>query len=105
MAGLILGKEDRCYICHSVRGLERHHIYAGTRRKISEKYGACVMLCYECHRGKHGAHGTGGIDARLKQEAQVDLMKKYGWTTEEFIKIFGRNYVSWLTTEQSLSVD
>lgn len=93
MAGLILGKEDECYICGCRRGLERHHVYGSGRRKLSERYGACVMLCYECHRGKHSAHGTGGIADRLKQEAQIELMEKYGWTTEDFIKIFGRSYV------------
>ena len=93
MAGLILGKEDECYICGCRVGLSTHHIYPGTRRKISDKYGACVRLCYECHLGKHGAHGVGGIADRLKREAQIELMKKYGWSTEDFIRIFGRNYV------------
>ena len=93
MGKLILGTPEECYVCGSRQGLERHHIYAGTRRKISEKYGACVTLCHECHQGKYGAHGIGKLDFWLKAAAQESLMAENDWDIDDFIRVFGRNYL------------
>ena len=39
----IIQKEKRCFFCGSVRNLEKHHIFGGTKnRKWSEKYGLTV---------------------------------------------------------------
>jgi hypothetical protein len=33
------------------------------------------------------------MDKAVKRIAQVKAMRYYGWTTEKFIEIFGRNYI------------
>ena len=50
-----------CFLCgRNGRGdrLERHHIFGGARRPLSEKYGLVVYLCGErCHRtGEYSCH-------------------------------------------------
>ena len=93
MARLILGEENSCYVCGATQSLERHHVFGGTRRRISEKYGACVMLCHEHHQGKYGAHGIGRLDYWLKAEAQEKIMEREGWDIPKFIQVFGKNYL------------
>ena len=73
--------------------LHYHHIYFGTaRRKISEKNGFKVWLCYDHHEGTYGVHGKNGhsLDLFLK----VVCQKKYEEThsREEFIKLIGESY-------------
>lgn len=90
MGDVILGTEHECYICSKPYPLERHHIYAGTLRQISERYGACVMLCHEHHRL---AHHAGWIPNYLKRQGQKALMNRENWTAENFIAEFGRSYL------------
>lgn len=86
-----------CFICRQ-NGyndrLEIHHIFGGAHRNKSEKYGLKVALCGEkCHRnGRNAVHANHKVDIQLKEYAQRKAMKHYGWTTEEFIEIFGKNY-------------
>lgn len=88
----IIQKEKRCYIC-GLYDVEEHHVFFGTaNRKMSEKYGLKVYLCYEHHRGTLGVHGKlgHGLDLRLKRDAERRFIMN-GGTVEEFIKLFGRN--------------
>lgn len=92
LAKSIVGWRLECYKCErtNVR-LERHHIFNGNpNRRLSEKYGAWVYLCPECHREVHA-----NIDARLalKAEAQKAVMEAEGWTVEDFRSVFGKNYL------------
>lgn len=75
--------------------LERHHIFPGALRKKSEKYGLVVYLCGErCHRnGKEAAHRCRETALALKRYGQRKAMEENGWTTEDFIREFGRNYL------------
>lgn len=76
------------------RYLEEHHIFFGHPwRDLSEKYGLKVYLTTEHHKGNDGPHLNREVDLRLKREAQEITMEHYGWTTEQFIDIFGRNYL------------
>lgn len=89
----IIQREKQCLICGSWN-IEDHHIFFGNaNRKQSEKYGLKVWLCPTHHRGTIGVHGKDGhkLDMELKQLGQ----KAFEWkhTREEFIKIFGRNYL------------
>ena len=90
----MMGEKDRCFICGSSQWLEKHHVFGGANRKLSEKYGLTVMLCHYCHNEPpDGVHfNRANMDA-LRQTAQKWAMDKYGWTVEDFIKIFGRNYL------------
>ena len=61
-----------CENCYSI-GHELHHIIYGLgRRKQCERVESVILLCYECHRGTNGVHGTYGhkLDLKLKQKLQ-----------------------------------
>ena len=75
--------------------LDEHHVFGGANRKKSEKYGLKVYLHHSsCHIfGKNSVHVNAKVDRAIKRIAQKRAMKHYGWTTEEFIKIFGKNYL------------
>lgn len=89
----ILQKDKQCYHCKTTRNLEEHHCLYGTaNRKISERFGLKVYLCSEHHRGKNGVHGQNKyLDITLKQLAQKKIEESR--TREDFIKIFGKNYL------------
>ena len=81
-----------CYQCGRENvPLECHHICNGNPgRKLSEKYGLTVYLCPECHRTVHAEYG---LREHLKQTAQREAMKTYGWNFDDFRRIFGKNYL------------
>lgn len=89
----IISDERRCYLCGSTVGLEEHHILFGTsHRKVSERLGLKVWLCYRCHRdNKYGVHGNRAKDRQLKELAQSVFEKNH--TRDEWLKLFGRNYL------------
>lgn len=82
-----------CFMCgHSDMKLDRHEVYHGSNRQKSKALGLWVMLCHDsCHL--YGVHRYAVLDKRLKKESQRKAMEHYGWTTEDFIKIIGRNYL------------
>lgn len=87
-----------CFLCGANGNgdpLERHHIFGGANRKLSEKYGLVVDLCgNSCHRnGEFAAHRNKDTAAMLHRYGQEKAMKENGWTVEQFIAIFGRSYV------------
>ena len=50
-------KKGQCYRCGRTCQTEKHHIFAGPNRKLSEKYGLTVHLCHACHNEPPaGAH-------------------------------------------------
>lgn len=88
----ILQHEKECYVCGTILNLHSHHIYPGANRKNSEKHGLKVWLCMEHHTGQTGVHFNKDLDTHLKQMAQRYFEENCG-THEEFIQIFGRNYL------------
>lgn len=87
-----------CFLCGkngSQDRLERHHIFGKENRKKSEKYGLVVELCGdECHRnGREAVHNNADIMQYLHEYGQLKAMQENHWTTEEFIKEFGVNYL------------
>ena len=93
--------KEHCYLCgrnanSEYFGLDEHHIFNGTaNRKLSEKYGLKVYLCHDrCHEtGANSVHRNAEVAKALKAEAQKIAMEHYGWSTEDFIRIFGKNYI------------
>lgn len=88
----------KCFLCNrngSTDPLERHHIFGGSRRKLSEKYGLVVDLCgNECHRnGKDSAHQSAATALYLHRYGQEKAMREQGWTVDEFRAVFGKNYL------------
>ena len=74
--------------------VERHHIFGGANRNISEKYGFVVPLRYDLHPNGVRANPKYAkqIDACLKEGAQQYFEENCG-SREDFMKIFGRNYL------------
>jgi len=100
MAKSILQKnKDVCFLCGEMAGadpLDKHHVFYGSgKRKLSEKYGLTVYLHHhECHIfGKESVHQSRQKDLVVKKAAQRRAMAEHNWTKEEFVKIFGKNYL------------
>jgi len=93
MSKSIMQTEKRCYFCDATKALHRHHVFFGTaNRRLSEKYGCWVWLCFYHHNGsKDGVHARKELDLGLKQRTQAKFEETH--TREEFMRIFGR---SWL---------
>ena len=90
--------DRRCFLCGrngSCDPLDRHHIFGGSNRKKSEKYGLVVDLCHhDCHIfGRHSVHQNKKTMQYLHEYGQRKAMEEQGWTTEDFIQEFGRNYL------------
>lgn len=83
----------KCYICGTTRNIHRHHVFHGSaNRKQSEKYGMVVCLCgYHHNQSSQGVHFNTSLDRILKMQYQRQFEDEYGH--EEFMKIFGRNYL------------
>lgn len=75
--------------------LECHHVFNGSNRKWSEKYGLTVYLHgTKCHRiGKNSVHNNAEVREQLQSDVQKKAMKHYDWSVEDFRKIFGRSFI------------
>ena len=75
--------------------LDVHHIFGGPNRSLSDKYGLTVYLHHNsCHIfGKNSVHTNKEVREKLQAEAQKMAMEYYGWDVNEWIKIFGMNYL------------
>ena len=99
----IIQDKKRCILCGREDGLEEHHIFQGSNRKLSEKYGIKAWLCHFCHKGVTTYDGTIEIWSGNRRETicTMDLLHILGqiaWednygSREEFRAIFGRNYL------------
>lgn len=94
MSKSIITNSRSCFVCKTPFDLHKHHIFYGTsNRKLSEKYGCWVYLCGKHHdMSDYGVHNDRVLDIQLKQIAQRAWEQEHG-TTEDFIKVFGRNYL------------
>ena len=83
---------DHCIFTGSSQ-VERHHIFGGSSRKASERYGYVVPLRPDLHpNGVFAGKRAKEIDIYLKQMAQRDFEKKHG-TREDFRREFGKSYL------------
>jgi len=85
----ILQDERECYFCKNPR-VECHHIFGAANRGLSEQLGLKVWLCPTCHRRVH--EGRGEMDY-LHKIGEKAFIAKYGYTEDDFRRIFGRNYL------------
>jgi len=86
----------KCWLCGATNTqLHRHHIFPGKNRALSEKYGLVVYLCWDtCHEyGPNSAHKSKYTRQKLSEYGQKKAMQEQGWTAEEFIHVFGKNYL------------
>lgn len=81
-----------CYLCGRMGYLERHHIFGGPNRKLSEKYGLTVHLCRSCHQdSKEGVHFNREKREHLHRIGQQAFEERY--PDLSFRGIFGINYL------------
>lgn len=92
-------KYPTCWLCGRNGNddpLDRHHIYGGPRRKLSEKDGLVVYLCHNrCH--------IFGPEAVHNNATKMNILHRYGerkWlsenpgkTVDDFIARYGKNYL------------
>ncbi|MEG1074912.1 MAG: hypothetical protein RSF84_07215 [Ruthenibacterium sp.] len=94
MDNILFSEHGMCYSCGIVGSTERHHIFGGALRKKSEQYGLVVHLCPYCHRdNKSGVHGNAHVMERLHVAGQKAAMQQYGWSIDDFRRIFYKNYL------------
>lgn len=82
---------EHCYFCKLYNNKEiprddLHEIFRGARRSLSKKYGAVLPTCRTCHENET-------LINEWRKIGQKECMKYYNWTKEEFIKVFGKNYL------------
>lgn len=87
-----------CFLCGrngATDPLDRHHIFGGPNRSKSEKYDLVVYLCRSrCHIFGHDAvHRNAEKMQQVHEYGQRLAMQRNGWTTEDFIREFGKNYI------------
>ena len=83
-------QDDRvCFITGSTVRLDRHHVYAGSRRKASEKFGCWVWLRHDLHMELHQQNHE--LDLMIKRACQERFEEIY--SREEFMEIFGKSYL------------
>lgn len=74
-------------------GYDKHHVYGAANRKHSEKWGAVVYLPHYTHLyGEFSPHANADVARELHEEFQRRF-EAAGWTREEFMDTFGRNYL------------
>lgn len=110
MAKSIMQEEDgTCYLCVLLHGddsrknyREEHHVFGGTaNRKLSEKYGLKVKLCYPHHNmpnGTEAVHFNKRIRQILQEEGRKAFLRNH--TEEEFREIFGKSFAGEDSGEQ-----
>lgn len=96
----ILQDTKECYVSRkklgvsAVGGLQKHHIYAGKNRKISDREGFWVWLLPYWHTGCNEAvHCRDGaaLDLELKRDCQRKFEETH--TREEFRALIGKSYL------------
>ena len=81
---------DHCYFTGASL-VERHHIFGGSNRKNSEKYGFVIPLRPDMHpNGAQAGKNAADIDLKLKQMSQMYFEEHYG-TRDDFRRIFGKS--------------
>lgn len=90
----IIQDNHACYICGTTFNLNRHHIFNGPNRRLSEEDGCVVYLCVYHHTGSaDSVHLNKKIDLTLKARCEEAWLEEYGKTKEDFIRRYGRNYL------------
>lgn len=78
---------EKCYLCKAKKE-DLHEIYEGKNRQLSMKYGLVIPICRKCHIS---VTNNKTLQEKLHKVGQK-VFKKY-YKTENFVKIFGKNYL------------
>ena len=82
-------EEKICFLCKRP-ATDRHHVFAGARKKQSDKDGNWVWLCRRCH---NKVQDSAEEMKALQKHVQILLMKENGWTEKEFQKKYLRSFI------------
>ena len=87
-----------CWLCGrngAADPLDKHHIFGGPNRKLSDRFGLTVYLCHhDCHIfGEDAVHQNAETARMLHEYGQRKAMEEQGWTAEQFRMVFGKNYL------------
>ncbi len=81
----------QCHRCRRIVPVKAHHLlYGKNRRKYSDHYDLVRDLCIDCHDELHNRNPQ--LAENYKMIGQADFEERCG-SREEFIEIFGRNYL------------
>ena len=87
----IVQADEECYICRRNGALARHEPLDGIgRRSKSKELGLWIRLCPAHHEMSHRDRE---LQDMLRCDCQRAAMREYGWTEQEFINQFGKNYL------------
>lgn len=78
-----------CFVTGCEWNLDCHHIYAGSRRTASDKYGCWVWLRHDIHMDLHDRNKI--LDKKLRGLCQKRFEEIY--SHEEFMNVFGKSYL------------
>lgn len=84
-------EDGECFICGYVGDTARHEVLHGANRSLSKKFGLWIAVCPRCHRNIHAEDN--GKYLYLKESAEERFLHEYNVSIDEFISIFGRNYL------------
>lgn len=90
---ILTNDKEHCFLCNrKLEQVNRHEIFFGRNRKQSMQYGLVVYLCDDCHTiSDLSVHNNYFTDLKLKQLGQAAFEEKH--SHEEFMRIFGKNYL------------
>jgi 5-methylcytosine-specific restriction endonuclease McrA len=80
---------DTCMFCGRYAS-DLNEVFRGRNRQNSMRYGAVQPLCRACH---NKITNNVPLENEWKKKGQKAVMKHYKMTKEEFIEIFGMNYI------------
>lgn len=83
--------QRRCFICGKYTATDTHHVFQGSNRAASDRYGLTVRLCRKCHAYIH-ENPQSETAVKLKDHAQREAMERYGWSLDEWRERFGKDY-------------
>ena len=85
---IITKKLDICYICKQSKKEDWHEVIEGKNRQVSMKYGLVIPICRQCHEI---VTNDKTLQEKLHKVGQKAFEKEY--TTENFMQLFGKNYL------------
>ncbi len=83
---------EHCFVCGQYYP-QIHHVFFGSKRSISDRFGYVIPLCMMHHTGsKYCPHQDRDIDLAYKRFAQRHFESTIG-TRNDFIKLFNKSYI------------
>lgn len=89
MSKSIMQEEKECFVTGTVRNLDMHHCFHGSRRKAADRWGCWCWLNHDVHMDLHSRNTA--LDRQIKAECQRRFETLYGH--KKFMDVFGKSYL------------